>query len=203
MSLKQSDNAALDRETIRRVIEGDANAFEDLIERYRSLVFGISAKHVPLDHLDDVAQEAFLEAFRSLESYAGKAPFSHWLSRITIRCCYSFWRQQKGNREIPMSSISEDSENWLEGILSADSRERFDQESERKEAAEVLSYALSRVSAEDRMVLTLVHLDGYSVKEAAELLGWSVITVKVRAHRSRNKLRKIITDLLEGRRSGV
>jgi RNA polymerase sigma-70 factor (ECF subfamily) len=102
-----------------------------------------------------------------------------------------------------MSSISEDSENWLEGVLSADSQANFEQESERKEAEEVLNYALSRISAEDRMVLTLVHLDGHSVKEAADLLGWSVITVKVRAHRSRNKLRKIITDLLEGRRSGV
>jgi RNA polymerase sigma-70 factor (ECF subfamily) len=201
--MKQADNSALDRETIRQVIEGNANAFEELIVRYKSLVFGISAKIVPSDHLDDVAQEAFLEAFRSLGSYADRAPFSHWLSKITVRCCYSFWRQQKGGKEVSMSSISEDSENWLDGILSADSREAFERESERKEAAEILSYALSRVSAEDRMVLTLVHLDGHSVKEAADLLGWSVISVKVRAHRSRLKLRKIITDLLEGKRRGI
>lgn len=199
--MKQTDNAALDAETIRQVIAGNANAFEELIERYRSLVFGVAAKLVPLDHLDDVAQEAFLEAFRSLGSYAGKAPFRHWLSKITVRCCYAFWRQ-RGNREIPVSSISEESENWLNTVLSADSREAFEREAERKEAAEILSHVLSRVSAEDRMVLTLVHLDGHSVKEAAELLGWSVISVKVRAHRSRLKLRKIITDLLEGGRSG-
>jgi RNA polymerase sigma-70 factor, ECF subfamily len=201
--MQHSGNEQLDVDIISRVIEGDVNAFEVLIARYRSLVFGILLKHVPPDRAEEVAQDTFVEAFRSLGSFSSRSPFKHWLSKIAVRCCYNFWREQYGNKEIPASSFSEDAGKWLDDVLAADSREAFEREAASNDAAEVLAYAMDKLSAEDRMVLTLVHLDGYSVKEAANLLGWSLVLVKVRAHRSRNKLRKIISELLEERRGGV
>jgi len=197
--MERMDEEPQDSEIISRVIRGDVNAFELLVGRYRALVFSIVLKHVPAEKAEDVAQDAFLEAFRSLSSFAEKSPFLHWLARITVRCCYDFWRGHR-HREIPVSSLSEDSEEWLDQVLAARSREVFEREASRREASEVLAYALGKLSPEDRMVLTLVHLDGHPVKEAAELLGWSVVSVKVRAHRSRQKLRKIISNLLDGRR---
>jgi RNA polymerase sigma-70 factor (ECF subfamily) len=73
------------------------------------------------------------------------------------------------------------------------------EQTDRAEGKEVLHYALERISAEDRMVLSLVHLEGLPVKEAAELLGWSVVKTKVRAHRARREMRKIIAELMEVR----
>ena len=66
----------------------------------------------------------------------------------------------------------------------------------REEAAEVLEWALGKLSPENRAVLTLVHLDGYSVREAAQLLGWSLVNVKVRAHRARQALRALLRRTL-------
>lgn len=192
-----------DSEIIGRVNAGDVDAFEWLVHRYTPLLFGIVSRHVPRDRAEELVQDAFVEAFRSLESYSHRAPFSHWLSRIAVRCCYGYWRSHHRNAEIPMSSLSEESENWMNQLLAARSQEAFESEAARAEAAEVLAHALGKLSPQDRMVVTLVHLDGYSVQEAADLTGWTVIGVKVRAHRSRTKLRKIILDLLNHGRRGA
>ncbi|HOV87495.1 MAG TPA: sigma-70 family RNA polymerase sigma factor [Syntrophobacteraceae bacterium] len=195
-----SEGEAQDWDVITRVVEGDVNAFELLVDRHKARVFGIVYRHVPGDRVEDVAQEVFLEAFRSLKSFSGASPLDHWLSRIAVRCCADFWQRRRGSRETPVSSLSPDSEAWLEKVLTAPSREAFHREAARKEAAEVLAYALDRLSPEDRMALTLVHLEGCSAKQAAELLGWSTISVRVRTHRSKKKLRKILSDLLGNRR---
>ena len=85
-------------------------------------------------------------------------------------------------------------------MLSAQSDDQFRDQAQKGEAAEVLEWALRQLSPENRAVLTLVHLDGYSVREAAELLGWSLVNVKVRAHRARQALRKILSHILPGSR---
>ena len=64
-----------------------------------------------------------------------------------------------------------------------------------RETTHLLQWALARLSPENRMVVTLVHLEGYSIREAAELLGWSMVNVKVRAHRARRQLRDILEQL--------
>jgi len=69
-------------------------------------------------------------------------------------------------------------------------------EAKRIEAKDLLQWALGRLSAKERTVLTLTLLNGYSMAEAAELMGWSVISIKVQAHRSRKKLRKILAEIL-------
>jgi RNA polymerase sigma-70 factor, ECF subfamily len=188
-----------DSEIIARVNAGEVDEFEWLVHRYTPLIFGIVARHVPTDRVEELVQDSFVEAFRSLGSYVHRAPFRHWLSRIAVRCCYSYWRSHYRNAEIPMSSLSEESEDWMNRILDAHSQEVYESEVSRLEAAEVLHHALSRLSPKDRMVVNLVHLDGYSVREAADLMGWTVVALKVRAHRSRTKLRKIILELLNHR----
>jgi RNA polymerase sigma-70 factor (ECF subfamily) len=94
--------------------------------------------------------------------------------------------------------LSDEHHRWIEQTLSAQSDALFRRQTERQEAAEVLEWALEQLSPEHRAVLTLVHLDGYSVREAAELLGWSVINVKVRAHRARRALREVLARTLTG-----
>jgi RNA polymerase sigma-70 factor, ECF subfamily len=197
--VESPEDGPLDSDVISRVNAGDVDAFECLVHRYTPLLFGIASRHVPRDRVEELVQDAFVEAFRSLGSYAHRAPFHHWLSRIAVRCCYSFWRSYHRRAEIPVSSLSEESENWMNRILDAHSQEVFEAEVARSEAAEVLDHALGRLSPKDRMVVSLVHLDGYSVQEAADLMGWTAVALKVRAHRSRTKLRKIILELLSHR----
>ena len=97
-----------------------------------------------------------------------------------------------------MSSLSQKHQVWLEEAVSAQSSQSFHEQSLRKEAREILDWALDRLTAADRMVLELVYLEGYSLREAADLLGWSIANVKVRSFRSRKKLHKLITQAIPG-----
>ncbi len=186
----------LDQEIIRRVVSGDADAFEVLLQRYRSLVFGIVNKHVPHDSAEEVAQDVFVRAYQSLSGYHAKSSFRRWIATIAIRSCCDFWRNRERNREVPLSTLTEEHQKWLDEVLAPQSREAFLEQATQREAREVLHYALRRLSPDDRMVLSLVHLEGLPVREAANLLGWSVIKTKVKAHRARQEMRRVIIEIL-------
>lgn len=186
-----------DVEIVRRVLDGNVNAFEHLLVKYQEQVWRIVKKHVPYGQVEETAQDVFVRAYQSLPSFKGKSGFLQWLSVIAVRTCYDFWRKQYRFREIAMSTLTEKHQDWLEKVISDQSSRLFNEQSSQKEAREVLNWALNRLSAEDRMVLELVYLEGLSGKEAAELLGWSVANIKIRSHRSRKKLRKLLAELME------
>ncbi len=190
-----TDHSGTDTEIIRRVIDGDVNAFEHLLKKYKQDVFKIVGKRVPYDQAEDIAQEVFIRAYQSLPNFAGISGLRHWLAGIAVNTCCDFWRKAYKSREISMSSLTENQEYLLEKIISDQSGQTFSEGWSQKEAEELLDYALNRLSAEDRTVLELVYLEGYSAKEAAELLGWSLANVKIRAFRSRKKLRSLLTHL--------
>jgi RNA polymerase sigma-70 factor (ECF subfamily) len=184
-----------DATIVQQVISGDANAFETLLKRYEKTVLGILKKHLPYDQVEETAQDVFVRAYQSLPGFRQSGSFKHWLASIAVRTCYDFWRKHYRNREMPLSSLTEAQANWLEKTLSDASGSSHEDLARQQEAREVLDAALGRLSAEDRMVLELVYLEGLTGKEAAKLLGWSVANVKVRAFRSRKKLKKILTGL--------
>ena len=95
-----------------------------------------------------------------------------------------------------MSDLTDSHQGWLEKTLSNQSDKSFHEKGREKEAKELLDWALSKLSAEDKMVIELVYLEGLSVKEAARLLGWSVANVKVRSFRSRKKLETLLTGVI-------
>jgi len=193
----QADSQSSDTDIIRRILEGDLNAFEQVMARYGDYVLNTVRKHVPQNEVDEITQDVFIRVFQSLPSYRGKSEFKYWISAIARRACADFWRKAYKSKEIPLSTLSERHRNWLENTIADDSDETFRKAGSRKEARELLDWALARLSPEDRMVLELVHLEGLSGKEAARQLGWSVSNVKVRAHRSRKKLKKIISKVMD------
>lgn len=194
----QPDTPALtDAELIAQVRAGDVNAYEPLIERHREQVFAIVARHVPGAQVAESAHEVFVRAFLSLASYRAEKPFAHWLSRIAMRTCYDFWRQQKRRPETPASVLDDDNQEWLERAAQGLAREAFEHETTQREAGEVLDWALAQVSASDRMVLTMLHRDGHSVADIATLLGWTQTRVKVTAFRARRKLRGILAGQMK------
>ena len=187
-------NSSADAEVVYQVISGNINAFEYFLKKYESHVVRIVKKHIPFDKVEEVAQEVFVRVYKSLPNFKRDDSFKQWLSTITVRACYDFWRKHYKYREIPVSSLSEKHQVWLEEAMATRSSQSFDERDSQKEAREILDWALDRLSPEDRMVLELVYLEGYSVKEAAELLGWSAVNVKVRSFRARKKLHKLIKE---------
>ena len=185
-------NVPNDVDIIHRVIDGDVNAFELLLNKYQEYVLTIVKKHVPYDQIEEITHEIFVRAYQSLQTCKKTEKFKSWLSSIAVRTCYDFWRKQYRSRELPMSSLSEKQQHWIETVVSDQSSQSFYQDEEEQEAKEVLDWALSKLSPEDKMVVELVYLEGLSGKEAAELLGWTVANVKVRSFRSRKKLQKLL-----------
>jgi RNA polymerase sigma-70 factor (ECF subfamily) len=187
-----------DAEIVRQVIAGNVNAFEHLLKRYQGHVLTIVKKHMPYDQVEEVAQDVFVRAYQSLPSFKKDDSFKGWLSTIAVRTCYDFWRKHYRSREFSMSSLTEKNQVWLEHAMADKSSHDFRQKGLQEEAREILAWALDRLSAEDRMVLELVYLEGYSVKEVAGLLGWSTANVKVRSFRSRKKLHKLLRETFAG-----
>jgi RNA polymerase sigma-70 factor (ECF subfamily) len=185
--------SSADRELLRRIDRGETDRYADLVRRYQGHVVRIVSRRVPADQVEEVVQDVFVRAYLGLSQFSEAVAFDHWLAGIAVRTCYDFWRARKHDA-LPVSALTDEHHRWIENVLAAQSDEQFRDQARRREAAEVLEWALRQLSAEDRAVLTLVHLEGHSVREAAKLLGWSAINVKVRAHRARQALRTLLND---------
>ena len=181
-----------DADIVRRIVEGDVNVFEFLLTRYKDHVLRIVKRHMPYQEVEETAQEVFVRAYQSLPKYTAKGSFKQWLSAIAVRSCYDYWRKVYRSREVPMSSLTERHQDWIEEVMSDQSDQSFHEKSSKQEAIEILDWALGKLSAKDRMVMELVYLEGLSGKEAADLLGWSVANVKIGSFRSRKKLEKLL-----------
>jgi RNA polymerase sigma-70 factor (ECF subfamily) len=170
-----SDEDAL----VRSATAGDGSAFSQLVTMHKSRVFGLVARFTrdPYE-LDDIAQEVFLRAWRNLQQYRKDAPFEHWLSRIAVHACYDFLRKHRWSKQ----QIS------LEGIDLAEP-----DRSSATAARDILEAAMSHLKPDERLILTLVELEGQSIRATADLTGWTEANVKVRAHRARQALKEIIT----------
>jgi RNA polymerase sigma-70 factor (ECF subfamily) len=186
-----------DIEIVRRIIKGDVNAFEHLMTKYGEVVSIIVKRHVPYDRVEEVVQDVFVRAFQSLPTFKKKNRFKQWLSTIAVRTCYDFWRKVYRSRELPISSLTERHKDCVAQMVAEQSNRSFSEHAFQKETREILDWALDRLSAEDRMVLELVYLEGLSVKEVAGLLGWSVANVKIRSFRSRKRLQGLLAGLTE------
>jgi len=178
---------------------GDEAAFEQLFERHRRQVGRIAGRFFPQrEQIEEILQDSFTKVYFALGSYHGThaASFKAWLTQIVVNSCYD---QLRRARRRPEQALSEFEEH--EGLeLSTQLRSgRRDVESAlvSRDLAEKL---LARVSPEDRVVLTLLDVEGFSVSEIAEMMNWSVSKVKVRAHRARAHLRKVLKKLLSHKR---
>ncbi len=95
-----------------------------------------------------------------------------------------------------MSDLTERHRKWLEDVISDQSYALYHERRLKQEVSELLDWALSKLSAADKMVFELVYLEGRSGKEAANYLGWSVANVKVRSFRCRKKIKKLLSEFM-------
>lgn len=184
-------------EIVRRVLAGDVNAYALLVDNHASRMVGIISRHVPPERAAELAHETFVRAFEKLGSYRSESPFGHWLVRIALRLCADFWRERSRRRETVFSALGPETLDWIENIPSDAAPGGLESLAADSEAGTLLDWALSQLSPDDRVVLTMTHMEGQALSEAAELLGWSLAKVKVRSFRARRKLRGLLGQLLE------
>ncbi|HSY75109.1 MAG TPA: RNA polymerase sigma factor [Dongiaceae bacterium] len=179
-------------ELIAAVLKGDAASFEPLVAKYSPRVFATARRYARREsEIEDIAQEVWLKAFDKLKSFRGEAPFEHWLMRMTVRTCYDFLRGHQRNRESTFSELSEPENDWLERFVAAP-----ETATDNADAAKLLvGRILEKLSPQARLVITLLEIEDRSVKEIAQLTGWSVPLVKVRAFRARGEMRKILAKM--------
>lgn len=181
-----------DTELIAAVRKGEVEKFETLITRYQPRVFATARRYARReDEVQDIVQEVFIKAFQKLDSFRAEAPFEHWLMRMTVRTCYDFLRSHQRNRETTLTDLSDPEVDWLERFAAGP-----EDNSKNTDAARALvERVMAQLSPEARLVITLLEIEDRSVKEIAQLTGWSVPLVKVRAFRARAQMKKILETL--------
>jgi RNA polymerase sigma-70 factor (ECF subfamily) len=162
------------------------------VQKYSPRVFATARRYARREsEVEDIAQEVWLKAFDKLKSFRGEAPFEHWLMRLTVRTCYDFLRGHQRNRELSFSDLSDPENDWLERFVAAP-----ETANENADAAKLLiERMMEKLSPSARLVITLLEIEDRSVKEIAEVTGWSVSLVKVRAFRARGEMRKILAKI--------
>lgn len=174
--------------------EGDDSAFEEIVRRHSARVFHVISRFFrSRSQVEDMAQEVFLKAYTELSSYEGRGSFEGWLSRIATNTCLNELRSRKRHPESLVSDLTEDENSWLENLPAAVSVESPERN---VIIADLTEKVLSKLSPDDRVVLTLMDGEDLSVKEVAELTGWSQANIKVKAFRARRRMRKLLEDLL-------
>lgn len=174
-----------DRRDIQASLEGDGDAYARLVERYQGLVAAYMWRFTR-DRVtcEELAHDVFVEAYLSLGTFRGTAPFLHWIRKIATRVGYRHWKKLARDR----SYASVPLETW-------EARQIPDEPgTDPHRAAEQVRTLLSRLPPRDQLVLTLLYLEECTVQEAAELTGWSGTMVKVQAYRARKKLRKLLEE---------
>jgi RNA polymerase sigma-70 factor (ECF subfamily) len=177
-------------ELLANIRNGALDDFAEIIQLHQQFVFTILHRYERDTHLvEDLAQETFLKAWRSLHQFDGRAPFGHWLSRIAVHVALDHLRRQRrAKNQISLSDLGESALEWLHN-------DADEAELQGREAREILDFALRKLSPEEQLVITLQEIEGKSVKEIARLTGWSGVGVRVRAHRARGKLRKVLLEM--------
>jgi RNA polymerase sigma-70 factor (ECF subfamily) len=184
---------------VKRICNDDIDAFEVIVRRYQRYVCGLVAKYSSSSLVEELSHEVFIHVFQSIRSYRGDGKFKSWLSTITIRVCYKSLRQKYRNREFNESDLSTGGEDWLRSLQHEEASRLFEEGEQKKQAGEVLDWALEKLSPEDRMIVSLIYLDDKPVKEVALMLGWGVSKVKVRMFRARKRLKTLFEKKLTTR----
>ena len=164
-------------------LKGDDGSYAELVARHKRRVFGLAARFArDSDELEDLCQETFVRAYEHLEDYRREAPFEHWLVRIAVRICHDLLRRRQRERGVPLD----------------DAGDLHDKAGEARHAAaemrRTLFRAMERLKPDERLIITMLELEEYTVREAAGLTGWSEANVKVRGHRARQALKKILEE---------
>jgi RNA polymerase sigma-70 factor, ECF subfamily len=181
-----------DAELIAAVLKGDTASFEPLVRKYSPRLFATARRYARRENeVEDIVQEVWLKAFQKLGTFRAEAPFEHWLMRLAVHTCYDFLRHHQRSRESSFSELTQPESDWLERFLT-----QPESAAEHADAArQLVRRILEQLSPPARLIITLLEIEERSVKEIAQITGWSVPLVKVRAFRARAEMKKVLAKI--------
>ena len=172
-----------DSEIISQVLKGDHNAYALLVERYKLYVFTLTFRFTKnREDAEEVSQDIFVKAYRSLADFKGTAKFSTWLYTIVNTTCITFLRK----RRLDVKSL--DDEGTFEVADSQDSGFRANLV-EQKSRLIMVNRAIAMLNPDDAEIITLFYKNEQSLEEISQILGVEVNAAKVRLHRARTRLK--------------
>ncbi len=172
---------------VRGSQQGDPEAFRLLMERYQGKVFSIAYSLVRRrQDVEDIAQQVFTKVYFSISQFDFRSAFLTWIYKITVNECYDYLRKQRSHRTIYVSEMTEDEQRQF-----ANRPANEVLPDRQAELAQTTALLLKKVSEEERLLLLLREVEGYSIHELSRMFAWNENTVKVKLFRARQRLVKI------------
>ena len=180
------DESSLPAEVIRAAQAGDEGAFNCIMRATKGRLLGMASRYVQSAlELDELGQEIFVQVWKGMKSFRFDAPFPNWLSKVAVNTCLNHIKRRRRRWSLFVSPEEPE-------LLENTPDRTPDLESSARDAVERLRPALEALKPEERLIVTLLHIEERSVAEIAELTGWSQSNVKVRALRARAKLKELL-----------
>ena len=174
---------------VESVKQGDEAAAATLMEHLYPLVLKLvrsyRARRV---QEEDLTQMVFLKVFTRLETYSGKVPLEHWVSRVAVNTCLNQLKAEKVRPELRWADMSEEECHVVETIHKTQTELHPSKSLAAREVVEIL---MNQLKPKDRLLVQLIHLEEKTIKEVQQITGWSEPVIKVRAFRARQKLKKL------------
>ena len=175
-------------ELVKKSQLGDKSAFEELVKRHQELVFSLSFKLTGNRELaNDVAQEAFIRAWKAIGKFRGDSTFGTWIYRITVNTAWTLRKKAKKHYSLNIEDTQEP--------VVVDEKKDPELVAINSDLSLVLRKALIHIPLEQRIIVELKNIEGRSHKEIADYLDISVTAAKVRLHRAHQKLRNILEEI--------
>lgn len=172
----QSDHYYIDK-----VLGGDVNAYAQLVEKHKDMVFTIANRITRRrEDAEEIAQDAFMKAFQHLKEFKKQSKFSTWLYRITYNTAISRIRK----KSLEMTTLDE---NMIEQIPEDDVRNDMKDLNE-QEQQQLINIVLEQLNELDYLIITMFYLKEKSIDDIADITGLSKSNVKVKLHRIRKKM---------------
>lgn len=176
----------MDEICIQRILEGDSEAFRQLITKYKDMAYSIAMSVIKDEfHAEEIIQDSFIIAYEKLSTFKGDSKFSTWFYRIVINESFKLANKHKTEFVDFVETMPEISEEINNAILNLklDDQKYF------------INEALKKISSKESLVLRLFYLDEISIEEISGITGWSSSNIKVILHRARTNLRFILTKI--------
>ena len=190
---------ARDEETllIARSQQGDIEAFNQLIERYQQIMYGTAYRIInDYDAASDITQDAFIAAFKSIQTYRGGTSFRAWLLRISSNTAIDYWRSLQRRPATSLDTLTDDHETHpssvLETLASIGPENNPEELILTQELQETIQRGLAQLPVEQRAVVVLYDIQGLSYEEVAQATDTTLGTVRSRISRGRAKLREYL-----------
>jgi len=180
---------------IKLTLDGDEEASRQLLDFLYTQVISIVRARLPRrGSAEDLAQDIFVRVFQKLGQYSGKVPLKHWVSRIAVNMCTNAYHKARSNRELCLADLGEEEAEVIESLAT---REEELEPSQSWAARELVDKLLEALNPNERLLVDLVCLRGYTYQQAQAETGWNISAMKVRMFRIRKRLEKVLERLTQ------